>query len=82
MSNTFSSTPNEEITNTLKNARERDKDRIQKDMPIPLARQRDKEGPDLSEEIASITVKGSQIAAWLDAECRSEKKEKISKSYG
>jgi hypothetical protein len=51
-------------------------------MPIPLAKQRDKEGPDLSEEIASITVKGAQIASWLDAECRSEKKEKISKSYG
>jgi hypothetical protein len=46
LTNTFNTSSHIEITSLQKNARERDKDRIQEDMPIPLARQRDKDGPD------------------------------------
>jgi hypothetical protein len=66
-------------TSLRANARERDKDSIQEDMPIPLGRQRDKEGPDKRE---SITGKGSDIAGWLNAECTSETRGSISKSHG
>ena len=46
LSNTFTSSAQSDFTSLQKNARERDKDRIQKDMPIPIGRRRDRDGPD------------------------------------
>jgi len=43
-------------------------------MPIPIGRKRDREGPDKRCSSETITCKGSQIAAWLNAECTSETK--------
>jgi hypothetical protein len=62
------------VTSLKSGARERDKKSIQEAMPIPISRQRDKEGPDLSDRNESITTKGSQLATWLNAECTSETK--------
>lgn len=65
-------------------SKERDRGRVQDNLPIPLAKSKIKAGPDKSSQDFNqkLIHKGSEIASWLNAECLSTTKEKFSVSKG